>query len=67
MGDRNCEMVPGPRVCMGEILAKNRKLEALSGQRLWIIVKAFYLIAPVFVSPDPFSGPTDAALNGLLM
>lgn len=49
----------------GEIPAETRKLEAVSGQKQWIIVEAFHLIAPVFVSPDPFSGPTDAALNGL--
>lgn len=39
--------------------------EAFSEQKQWIIVEAFHLIAPVFVSPDPFSGPTDATLNGL--
>lgn len=59
-------MARGPRVCIGgEIPAETRKLEAFSGQKQWIIVEAFHLIAPVFVSPDPFSGPTDAALNGL--
>lgn len=34
------------------------------GKKQWVIVEVFHLIA-VFVSPDPFSGPTDAALNGL--